>query len=471
MGVIYKLKPEIKTFILENKTANKQLSCRKLAVLISEKFQFQVSKSSINAVIKQQGLSLPAGRPRKKRRRKAPIPPTRIAIQAELTQVEPTKLIEAKIPLSLQPPVEKKLPKEEVAEKAAEKEIKGTILLEAADYLLGGISQTATSVFKEVRYLKVSLSGEKEFYLDGQLRTVWSVSHIPYAFSTAVYNMNSYIKKYFREDNPFVLFMAPGYDIPTKEFFDFIFSFNVGENRAVKLTLCGNKAEEIEVIPLQQEKQRFFVFGLWPWQFGQFRKVKSLGEFKPYYFSPLKKELFSAGIEMDLWQPDLNKKITLKGAALKHSFNEKICLVILSNLPIENVQTEHLINTYLNHWPNFQEGFQDFSRKIEFFTYTADSQGLFSQEAPKFAGDYQKALDAYARWYFLPQGYEGIDFSTTKQRFYDLNVRVEAEKDYNLLTFAPPPDYPFLKDLSYCLQRINEREVNLWPGKRAWFSI
>ncbi len=62
MGVIHKLKQELIDFIIGQKKENPQLGCRKLASLASEKFQAEVSKSSVNAVIKSASLSSPLGR-------------------------------------------------------------------------------------------------------------------------------------------------------------------------------------------------------------------------------------------------------------------------------------------------------------------------------------------------------------------------------------------------------------------------
>jgi hypothetical protein len=66
MGVVYKLKPEVKDFILKQKKIHPQLSCRSLAKLVREKFKTSLSKSSINFVLKEAGLSMPVGRRRKK---------------------------------------------------------------------------------------------------------------------------------------------------------------------------------------------------------------------------------------------------------------------------------------------------------------------------------------------------------------------------------------------------------------------
>ena len=63
MGVVYKFKKEVIDFVLQQKRMDHDLGCRQLAILASEKFKIQVSKSSINAIIKNANLSNSVGRP------------------------------------------------------------------------------------------------------------------------------------------------------------------------------------------------------------------------------------------------------------------------------------------------------------------------------------------------------------------------------------------------------------------------
>lgn len=58
----YKLKPEIASFILEQKKSNPLLSCRNLVSLIAERFKIRISKSLINNVMKEGNLSSKVGR-------------------------------------------------------------------------------------------------------------------------------------------------------------------------------------------------------------------------------------------------------------------------------------------------------------------------------------------------------------------------------------------------------------------------
>ena len=53
MGVVYKLTQEVIDFIVRKKTENPAFSCRKLVAVIQEDFKLVVSKSSVNAVIKE----------------------------------------------------------------------------------------------------------------------------------------------------------------------------------------------------------------------------------------------------------------------------------------------------------------------------------------------------------------------------------------------------------------------------------
>ncbi|MFZ5800490.1 MAG: hypothetical protein ACOY3D_03810 [Candidatus Omnitrophota bacterium] len=62
MGVIYKTKAEIRSYILEQKRVKPSLSCRELVPLIKERFGLALSKSTINALFKSANLSAPVGR-------------------------------------------------------------------------------------------------------------------------------------------------------------------------------------------------------------------------------------------------------------------------------------------------------------------------------------------------------------------------------------------------------------------------
>lgn len=345
------------------------------------------------------------------------------------------------------------------------------------------VYQFLPNLFKEARGIKIILANGTFFYLDSQLHTIWSTQHIPFDFSLTISRIKSYINKYFTENAPFVLFMAPGFDLPIKEFFELIASFISPEHKSISsLSLYGNKFEDLDMIRLDEVKKRRFVFGLWPWQFVQYRKVNQIKEFRPFYSAGLRMQFYLAEVEIELLQPHASKGVTLRGCALKTGPNEKTRLIILGNFPAQELNLEEICATYLNHWPNLEESFQDYSRKIELFTYTAGSQRVFpADEIDKFKAEelnidnifdiYLKMLDLYLRWHCFPSGYENKDFSTMKEQFYKLEAVLKAEEDCYTADIKPPAQPAAAKDLEYALRRLNELNPALANGKKLWFRL
>jgi hypothetical protein len=354
--------------------------------------------------------------------------------------------------------------------------------LEQMKLLSTEIFRTISTLFQEARGIQVNLADGKVFYLDGQFYTIWSAPQLPYDFSAPLHQLRIQLEKYFQKDEPCVLLMAPGYDYPTQEFFDFILSFDSSKNSPTRLALYGSKFEELEVVRLEESKKRFFIFGLWPWQFSRCRQLKLNVEFSSFHFAPLKKDFYLAEGKLDLSQPNINQSVTLRAVALKASPNEKIRLIICTNLTPERFSAPELLDHYLSCWPNLQEAFEDFSRKVELFTYTANIQHTFTLESLDFKREFLPpvnslfsyhllALDAFVRSHFLPSGYEKQDFPFTKLNFYDLRVRIQEHSHYAQAIFVVPRGYAFLKDLGYALCRLNEKEIKLYANKKLWFSL
>ena len=638
MGVVYKLKQEITDFILGQKQNQPHLSCRGISKIIEERFQIKVSKSSINAIIKEAGLSLPVGR-RQKRKQKAKLIPALPKIEENLTKllekpiseetaplkkpqlskkepetekevVKPAQEVPAAIPQ--EPVIEKKpeeAPKEEIplllskalplspevtpeeiaaaeeTQKIIEEEAlpaaagslsllpeeemeerpelpcNGTVILKAADYSLGlsrAIKQVAASklgtklnlkeenllnrtegliflpmfsagenrpeelgllwalinkkiprenldtyakmleldkaafaeikrrlseVAQEVRCIQISFSEHSTIYLDGQLHTIWSTQYLPYDFSVSMQDATYSVDKFFFKEEPLLFFTAPGYDTPPKEFFNFLYNQEHPQKKIAKIVLRNSKLEELKTLPVAEHtRKHFFIFGMWPWQFVEFRRVKRLGEFKPFHFARIEKDVYLADVEIELFGPTMQTSVTMRGFALKTNLIEKTRLLILSNLSLDKIKPEYLANLYLNNWPNMEECFQDYSRKIERFTYAANIQRSFSYDneklytpseetdIKKLLESYLSSLDLYNRWRFLPRGYEDSDFKTTRERFYDLPVTLINKTDYIKAIFSIPKGYPFLSDLEYACRRLNECQMELSEGKPTWFS-
>ncbi|MDD5246556.1 MAG: hypothetical protein PHS09_04090 [Candidatus Omnitrophica bacterium] len=341
------------------------------------------------------------------------------------------------------------------------------------------ITNIMNQAFQEVRSVQVRLSDGNVFYLDAQMYSVWSAPQIPYDFCSSIYNVKKRLNLSGKESEPLILFTSPGYDTPSKELFDLINAFNAKESAVNNLAFLSGKFEELESVSFSEPKRQFFAFSLWPWQFGHFRKIKLTGEFQKILIAPFDQEVFVSESVVELLQPQTKQKVTLRGCAIKNSLQEKIKTIILTNLPNE-MNTQEVVSLFQEFWPNPQEIFEDYSRKIEIFTYTANYQndfaGILGQKPQNFHdlrglfNYYLKALDLYSRRYLFPYGYDQKEFTFVKEHFYDLKISLSLEKGYLKAVFRPPEGYPCLNDLISVCQRLNERRV-VFGGNRVWFLV
>ncbi|MBL7081316.1 MAG: hypothetical protein ISS44_01945 [Candidatus Omnitrophica bacterium] len=507
MGIIHKLKPEVKDFILEQKKSSPDLSCRGLSALIMERFQLKLGKSRINWLLKGLGLSGQVGRKRKKRRRRTVLEeaPKEKIFKERVIKEKPEEIRKVELPPKV------KIPEEKVSEKAAEKILEKimakeapketpkeapkkppeeapaptkiperpaeevgkeveNIILKAAQSLVGS---EVNELFNEGLILEICFAeGEegKKFYLDAQFHTLWSGMGVPVDFAQALSRLNNYINKCFHQNYPLLLFTAPGYDVLPEEFFDFLGCWQTAQRKMEKLTVLGSGAKEVfSSIITSPVEQRGLIFGLWPWQFMRGRKIKATEQFQPYTFAPLKLDFYLAEGEIKLAQPKLNRELKLRACLLKRKLEEKVCLIICTNLESSQFSLTEIVNYYLSAWPNLEECFGDFSRKIELFTYTAGARKMFLEALPSGL-DYLGFLDAYIRRYFLPVDYEDVNFATMEERIYNLSYEIKEEKDFNVVEFTSPSDFAYLRDLDYLCHRLNEREIII-NKKHFWFKI
>lgn len=505
MGVIHKLKPEIRNFIIKQKETSPGLSCRKLAAMISAKFQIKVSKSHVNAVIKEKGLSSGVGRKAKPKRgviessglgaymlKAADAVIGGTASIAELMQkqipennLDYLSLAQALLYLPL---FEDEIKPESGLWKLTEKQFKDkeTLLsylqqLQSVTTLRDAILQNLNYLLDEVLYLRIGFSDNTSFSVDGQLRTLWSSPNIPYDFSITPYNIKSYIKNFAKENQALVLFTAPGYDLFPANWLDFLYKCSSPDKKIIEIGLVNINAKEKEKVTFSAPKTCDIIFGLWPWQYVNYRQLESATLSSPFYFSLKKQEFYIADATVKLSQHFISQSVTIRGIMLRRSREAKPELFILTTILKERASAEDIAAAYLNHWPGLQDGFKDYSRKIELFTYNVSSHQAFPKEKilgaasqaglKETLGAYLEALDTYARWYFLPPEYKQLDLSTTKSRFYGLRAQIRKKADSYIISFIAPKDYAYLKDLEYACERMNEREIILPQEKRAWFEI
>ncbi len=624
MGVVYKLTPELKEFIIKQKGDNPPLSCRKISLLIKREFNVSLSKSSVNNILKNAGTivvsSVPLADGDPLSGKILPLeaePAPAVQEEAKIISVEPDEAAvphevppaevvppaaEESVPVAEQeakvmpveqasetavphevPPVEIAPPAAEEPVPAAEQEAKvipvepahmetiarlapveagvcsGLVLFKAIDYIVGGTAAFAEAIsarvgtrdedlrekiealmyaafleaaqipgrdaiaqiqaltgkaitqellgqeaqklqgmpklyaelmgiipglLEEVRSLRGTLTDNQNFCLDGVFHTVWSTLNIPFDFSSPGLRIKNYIRAAIAGSEPWVLFNAPGYDMPNKEFFVLLQGLEGYSNKIEKFALYNHALEELEVVPVFQSGKRSLVFSVWPWQFTGCRKVYSIGEFKALHLESLPKEFQSAEaaeIDIELSQPSLKKTVRFRGAALKLEPAGKIRLLILTNLAVGQASPAQLVLEYLGRWPNFEEGFQDYSRKIELFTYAAAPQ----RSVPLGPGHdgkepmedirgvmryYRKALESYLCGHFLPSGFGEREFVSAQEHFYKMSASFAWKERNVTISFNPGAGFAYAKELEYISRRLNERNIRGYGDRKLWFG-
>jgi len=341
------------------------------------------------------------------------------------------------------------------------------------------LSRLSANIFTESRGIKMHFIDGSAVYLDAQMHTVWPSPYMPHDFSATVTSVKDCVSRYFLRGGDLVLFMAPGYDVPTKEFFSLLRNFNSKHETADNLILYGNKLEALEDITLNPEEGRNLLFALWPRQFIDYRKVTRIGEFSLQRIDCMDKDFYLAEIEIELVQPTNMQPFSLKGCAIKLSLAEKIRLVVLSTDGARGLVS--LANDYLCRWPNLDEGLHDFNRKIELFSCIGEAQQTFAYgdlsiaksepaDLKSIFSGYFEALDAYLRWHFMPSGYEKIELGVTKERFYSQKAQLIQGKDKICYFLTVAHDYAYAKDLEYICCRLNERDIRADDGQRICFE-
>ncbi len=343
------------------------------------------------------------------------------------------------------------------------------------------IIKIISNAFIEARGLKVNFADGKILYLDSQLHSTWSTPYIPYDFSSTIAEIENGLQQCCFESYPNVLFCAPGYNEPTEDFLDLLFHTGISTIGPENVSLYNNELKEISNLVLPRANNYCLLIGLWPWQFANYRKVKKIGEFILTPIPEIERELYLAEIEIEFFQKSQNRSITLKGCAVKNTLQEKICVVILYS-ERDALTSAQIAGFYFSRWPNLEEAFRDFSKKIELFTYLGDSQPPLntqgamiqklesSRDLKDITLNYLKMLDNYLRRYFLPTGYFQKDTAFTNENFYKLPVQFTETPEKITAKIQIPQGYAYLKDLEYLLYRLSERRLNLNNGKLLWFK-
>lgn len=334
------------------------------------------------------------------------------------------------------------------------------------------LSLAANRVLSEVNFFKIILADNTVLYIDSQFKTVWQNSDIPSLFSTTINNARSYNKSIFQDNVQSVnLFTAPGYFSFTHTFYEFIYACeDLPQKRMLRVAILNQYKEEVSPPLRLSPQKRFFIVGFWPWQDEGSRLIQQdLRIIKSFFSEELNRDIYYSEIRANLPQYQSFQGVKIRAAFLRDTGLSWPRMGILTNLP-DDKPMEGIISQYLLHWPNQDEAYQDFLKKSEKTFHYADTAAPAGQPAKQAVysisstrmdlwqnlGFLLKTLNGFCQRYFFPPGYENVDFSTMKQRFYSLPGRLKRQKNRLIISLLSPPGYNFQKELFYAARRVNE---------------
>lgn len=489
MGVVYKLTQRLKDFIIQQKTVDPSLGCRKIATLIEKKFKVKVSKSAINEIIKQLGLSSPVGRKKIKSGKAAAdlidgaggfflvAADKELGLSQKLAQTffpdqPPRKIL--KIALKLRVLI--LLPLFNLTiDKLRSYEEKGLWELAGGKVSLAGLLKFVSQLKEKVdtndimeqitqlklklaKYAHFGLLDGSVFYLDAQCRAIWPTPDIPLNLCITHYITESYIKNTFIEAEQPIILLAPAETIGP-EVVNFILACQGAEQKTISRLIIQGPFQELSKFLYVPTEKRFFIFGLFAEQ--QSRAKARLSPTMKKVNAPLEaSEYVVQDGEIVLLQHIVRQEVKLRAVLLKKGPEEKTGILLVTNIPKEERANGEIAQLYLQRWPKPESAFSDLLSRRAFakdeplyrkYSNTNRLEDIFSITLSN--------LNAYAQERYFPVPYYYWDLTQMQKTFYSLKGRLIPKQALLWLKLFAA-DSATQKDLSYAAERLNESSIN-----------
>ena len=515
MTIGYKIDPRIREFILQQKQFNANLSCRTLVPLIRQRFNLDVSKSSVNLVLRQVGLSNKVGRRRTSKNSSLKVDGAgayflkAADINLGLASLF-LRLVKARFPKASNSLIQAKNhalvfgpafgirePQDlQVYEKqglwiisGASKKLSGRSLLNYSKsldnqaFLLNLLTEFDRRLV-EVLCIGLVLNNGVKFYVDSQSRTMWKdPQKIPLQFCLTIDRTRASIEEIFFKGAPLWLNCILGYSLANEELLNLIYAFSQPIKFPIlKLNLHGFDGKEIEGINLPQAKSRHFAIGVLPWQSHEARFLDlRRSEVSDTNFKGEEFQVISGRLELS--HPITGAKFNLNAVLLKGPKDIQPRISIITNIAFDQLSPETISRRYLERWPNLEEGCEDILRKIEARSTTHinpleqalrqrflksgifDSRATLSQAMKILL----HLLSYYVTKSYFTASYGNVGLEEMLSRVYGLDGLIEQDKNYTIVKLEVPSDSAWKKDLDYACRRVNEDNLILPAGQRMYF--
>jgi len=511
----FKTSSAISNYVLQRKKRNQFISCRRLADETSEKFKLNISKSTINLILKRARISSPVGRATQRIFRPdiessgagfafifgacimlgvAKILSSVVKKTYPLVQMKADTLeavteawIMAKAIYNVPLDRIEEYQKNELWNITGRKVSKGILkryieALKVSQLFKNQLVSELTHCLQDVHYLRFTLADNTHFILDGQLRSVWQESKIPYDFSVTIDTANSYINKIFFGSDPIVVFSARPESVLGEEISNFIFSIDGSSSakRIRRIEYVSPNSNVIKEIPFVVPDKRRFVIGIWPWQYKYIAELE-----KKTAGGKVVLEQFSAGTyyvsdTIKFVQHAQNIDVMLRLIALKSTKDGPATIAILSNLDANEWDTKRIVEYYLRHWPDPEAGHKFFltaTKNPRFLEEFMSGENILN--IVRKAGDASylddffstivECLNEFCKRVFFPRECSNWSLLKMRELFYKKHGRIKMDMAddvfYNILYSNMLEQKEFL---NIAALKFNESSIFDFSGRKLW---
>ncbi len=340
-------------------------------------------------------------------------------------------------------------------------------------------------VFSEVNYFKLFLEDNTTLCIDAQLNTAWD-NNVQSEFSIPLFKATSILSKCFINNvQSIIISSAPSLTTISPSFYNLITCFeNLAGKRLTKIALLGTDQEQITEYTMPP-KRKYFIIGLWPWQQGFSRFIKStiVRELESYYYEPKNQKFFFREMCADIEIEELGQvNVPLRIIVIYDQKQRNPIVAIITNQ--FKLSTAEIINAYMMRQPNLQNGhwIRTIKRDQEHLLRNCSSQ-FESVSVESFVSVksvsiwdcfylFLSCLNEYCKKHFFPAHYNKFDISLIKSIAYRLPGYYYEHAGYtNVSLVLSKSEHTYKQDLSYAVTRLNEQDIKDTQGRVLILSL
>lgn len=342
-------------------------------------------------------------------------------------------------------------------------------------------------IFTQAAGLRFVLKDGSTFFIDGQTASLWK--NTQKGFSVSLAKATDMLAKVLNNVQSVVLCsISPknaGKTQETRQISDFFKAFeNVQSKKIQKIELLGEDDQILGDFDGIPQIRRSFIAGVWPWEiiFQKFLEAKKIfGQGK----------VSRGGASQDLEYKDVSirwsfegRQFSVRGILLFEPFMQIPFLVLITNMDPQELSPKDIIVQYCQRWPNMEKGScfsvlsdpvqwkGSFSTERKPFLDLLLNETLYGRDPVWLAIDQMLSLlDRFSRRQFFSETYEGVDFHTMQHRFYGLSGRLMCGSHHFIAEVKVPDASPYIRDLLFASQRVNESGVTTFDGKPVSIRI